>query len=127
MQTISLQRTYYINYPITGTYYSTVNRPSSQYYPKIYRWYYDWPRLYTNWPYCRSLWQHYYNYTPLYRPTLDYYDFWSSYYNSYWYVYRYLRPFVRDLDSNFRQLESQIDNLKVSRKNDKIRRACHNS
>lgn len=104
-----LQRTYYVNYPITGSdyydyYYNTLNLPSSTYLPKVYRWYYSWPRVYNTsyWPLARTYLS---NYLRNYYQNTD----WPSYYWS-----SHL-PWLKNLDYDFKDLEFKIDNLRVSR------------
>ncbi|CAH0550497.1 unnamed protein product [Brassicogethes aeneus] len=76
----------YVPYPITGVnYYSTYYKPSYSYYPKIYRWYYDWPR------------DSYY---------LPYYRYLSTYLN-------YSSPISRSLQDSFSKIEYDIDNFRV--------------
>ncbi|XP_018568468.1 uncharacterized protein LOC108908810 isoform X2 [Anoplophora glabripennis] len=94
-------RSYYISYPITGyNYYYSLNLPSSSYLPKVYRWYYSWPRLYSSWPsyrwYLSSYLRNYYlnSYSPSW-----------YYWSSYW-------PYYRSVDYDFSELENKIDNLR---------------
>ncbi|KAH1007066.1 hypothetical protein HUJ04_004345 [Dendroctonus ponderosae] len=92
------------NYPITSSYYSTLSLPSSTYYPKIYRWYYDWPRTYSYyWPSA-----YYSAYWPYYRSYL------SSFFRNY-YLSSLPSLYYRSLDYQFRELENKINNLSVSR------------
>ncbi|CAH1108620.1 unnamed protein product [Psylliodes chrysocephalus] len=102
----SAVRTYYVNYPITGSdyydyYYNTLNLPSSTYLPKVYRWYYSWPRVYNTsyWPLARTYLS---NYLRNYYQNTD----WPSYYWS-----SHL-PWLKNLDYDFKDLEFKIDNLR---------------
>ncbi|XP_066154786.1 uncharacterized protein CG45076-like isoform X2 [Euwallacea fornicatus] len=112
----SAVRVYYSSYPISSSYYSTLSLPSSTYYPKLYRWYYDWPRTYsTYWPsyywpsrYSRSYWPSYYwpySYSwPYYRSYL------GSYFRNYYLSYL-PSLYYRSLDYEFNDLENKISNL----------------
>ncbi|XP_048523127.1 uncharacterized protein LOC125504758 [Dendroctonus ponderosae] len=96
----SAVRIYYSSYPITSSYYSTLSLPSSTYYPKIYRWYYDWPRTYSYyWPSA-----YYSAYWPYYRSYL------SSFFRNY-YLSSLPSLYYRSLDYQFRELENKINNL----------------
>ncbi|XP_050294895.1 uncharacterized protein CG45076-like isoform X3 [Anthonomus grandis grandis] len=111
----SAVRIYYSSYPISSSYYTTLSLPSSSYYPKLYRWYYDWARTYTSylpdsysyWP--RSYYSSYYSpssyfYWPYYRSYL------SSYFRNY-YLSHLPSLYYKSLDYEFSDLENKIDNL----------------
>ncbi|XP_050294898.1 uncharacterized protein CG45076-like isoform X6 [Anthonomus grandis grandis] len=113
----SAVRIYYSSYPISSSYYTTLSLPSSSYYPKLYRWYYDWARTYTSylpdsysyWP--RSYYSSYYSpssyfYWPYYRSYL------SSYFRNY-YLSHLPSLYYKSLDYEFSDLENKIDNLSI--------------
>uniref|UniRef100_A0A6P7FFT9 Ensconsin-like n=1 Tax=Diabrotica virgifera virgifera TaxID=50390 RepID=A0A6P7FFT9_DIAVI len=100
----SAVRTYYVNYPITGSdyydYYYSLNSPSTYYSPRLYRWYSSWPREYrTYWPMYRTYLS---RYLRNYYQNLD----WPSYY---WSTYL---PYTKNLDYEFSDIENKIDNLR---------------
>ncbi|XP_050514256.1 uncharacterized protein CG45076 isoform X7 [Diabrotica virgifera virgifera] len=101
----SAVRTYYVNYPITGSdyydYYYSLNSPSTYYSPRLYRWYSSWPREYrTYWPMYRTYLS---RYLRNYYQNLD----WPSYY---WSTYL---PYTKNLDYEFSDIENKIDNLRI--------------
>ncbi|XP_060517588.1 uncharacterized protein CG45076-like isoform X2 [Cylas formicarius] len=109
----SAVRIYYRSYPIGSSYYTTVSLPSSSYYPKAYRWYYDWPRTYSYyWPSRYYYWPSSYSYNP--RSWYSYWPYYRSYLTSFlknYYLSYYPSLYYRSLDYDFNELENKIDNL----------------